>query len=72
MDTETVKKLAGDIAENIIDKYLDVTDLAEDIAEDADVAEFTAENTSAFAGEVARLIEEWVHTAIVDAQNADY
>ena len=64
MDVETVKNLASEIAENIIDKYLDVTDVAEDV----DVTEFTAENTEIFASEVARVIEAFVTNAVRSAQ----
>jgi hypothetical protein len=60
MNTEDIKILAGEVAENIIDKYLDVTDLHEEF----DVTEFTSEDIRVFSVEVARVVEEWTRTQI--------
>ena len=61
MDITTALETAGQIADDIIDKYLDVTDLSEEV----DFDEFTNGDTvDAFANELGRLIADWARGQI--------
>lgn len=67
MNKKQISELANEIAEDVIDKYLDVTDFEVEM----DVTEFTDETLNLFIAEVSKEIGELIRQQIEIAREAD-
>jgi hypothetical protein len=64
MNFEDIKALAVDAADGVIDRYLDVIDLSEEV----DLTQFNSEDAETFAEEVGSAVRLWVLDSIRSAR----